>query len=179
MIGRFPDRGRRKKIFIQGFKAMRFFQMIQRAFAAVAALVLFTAGCAAPVRDNTRRDARRGSILISWEFKTIEKDGDPYTDAVMVVSGNPSRKHPLGLFHGKVNKILASADRIKEMEGGTLSGFVTSNHGGGYEVVVRYDEKMNRLYVMFREINGNNFPGTFKALKNIFLPREYRPNTGF
>lgn len=152
---------------------------IHRACAAAAVLLFFTAGCAMSKRQDTQRDARKGSIVISWEFTTIEKNGSPYTDTVMVVNGGRTGKYPLGLFYGKVNKVHTSTDHIKEMEGGALSGFITGNAGDGYEVVVRYDENLNRLYVVFREIDGGNYPGNFKALKNIFLPRGNRLDTGF
>ena len=158
---------------------MRKYSLFRRSLAAAAVAALVTAGCATSAGNEQNPDRRTGSIVISWEFTALEKNGAPYTDAVMVINGNPVSKYPLGLFYGKVNRIHTSEDRIKELEGGTLSGFVTNNGGGGYEVVVRYDENLNRLCVLFREIDGKNFPGTFKALKNIFLPRGRRLDTGF
>jgi hypothetical protein len=121
----------------------------------------------------------RAPISISWEFKSIEKDGEAFTEAVMIINGKRSNRHLLGLFYGMVIGILSPEKKRKEMEGGTLSGFITDKQGRGVEVLVRYNEYLNTLIVVTRQLIPETAPGPYKTFKVIPFKKPDMPATGF
>ncbi len=131
-------------------------------------------------KDTIRRSPdSSGAVVISWEFKNILKEGESFTDAVIVLHGAAVKKYPLGLFYGATAEVLKPGMKTKELEGGTLSGFITDTGGRGTEVLVRHDEHLGRLIVLTR----NFFPGSpraaFKTHLIIRIGRPERPDTGF
>ncbi len=143
----------------------------------VAAVVAFGAatGCAkAPVRT-----VEEGTVKITWEFNRVERDSEPYTEAVLVINGANAHRHEIGVFYGKVRKILSSSEITPEMVGGTISGFVTVNRGRGSEVIVRYNEREMMLHVAERMWNESLPPGSFRVIKSIPVPEMKKEETGF
>jgi len=132
-------------------------------------------GCAkAPVRN-----AQEGPLSVTWEFNRADRDGEPYTDAVLVITGSNARKHKIGTFYGRVRKILSPAEISPEMVGGTLSGFITANEGRGSEVIVRYNEQNMILIVAERQWNEKLPPGSFRVTRTIPVPEMRQEKTGF
>jgi hypothetical protein len=141
------------------------------AWVAVAAAL----GCAkAPVRA-----AADGPLAVSWEFNRADRDGEPYTEAMLLISGSNAHKHVIGVFYGRVRKILSPAEITPEMVGGTISGFVTVNDGRGSEVIVRYNERDMMLIVAERLWNEKLPPGSFRVVKTIPVPEMKQEKTGF
>ncbi len=118
-------------------------------------------------------------IKISWEFKRIISNGVQYTDAIMIINGANPQRHDLGLFSGDVVRILVPETSRKEMEGGTLSGFIIGAGGTGEEVLVRLNEYLGRLIIVSRRIVPGENPGSYKALKIIPVYKRNRPDAGF
>lgn len=151
---------------------------MRRAFIAATIAVLaagaFT-GCAkAPVRS-----VPEGQLTVSWEFNRADKDTGPYTEAVLVINGSNAHRHVIGVFYGRVRKILSPAEISPEMVGGTLSGFITVNDGRGSEVIVRYNEQEMKLIVAERLWNEKLPPGSFRVINVIPVPEMKQEKTGF
>jgi hypothetical protein len=125
------------------------------------------------------KPASRTPISISWEFNSIEKEGEAFTEAVMIINGKRSNRHLLGLFYGRVTGILSPEQKGKEMEGGTLSGFITDKQGRGVELLVRYNEYLSRLIVVTRQLIPETAPGPYKTYRVIPLKKPDMPATGF
>lgn len=132
-------------------------------------------GCAkAPVRI-----VEEGTLKVSWEFNRVERDSEPYTEAVLVINGAGAHRHVIGVFYGKVRKILSPSEITPEMIGGTISGFVTVNTGRGSEVIVRYNEREAMLIVAERMWSESLPPGSFRVIKTIPVPEMRKEQTGF
>ena len=112
--------------------------------AAVTAAGLCVAGCKKNVREAPRVE-RQDAIFVTWEFSSADRDGDPYTEAALIINGSREHRHRIGVFYGRVRKILSPGEINREMMGGTISGFVTNHQGRGSEVIVRYNEQVQRL----------------------------------
>jgi hypothetical protein len=65
------------------------------------------------------------------------------------------------------------------MIGGTISGFITNYQGRGHEVIVRYNEHLQRLIVAERQWSEKLPSGSFGVIKNIPVPELSRERTGF
>jgi len=141
----------------------------------IAALpALWTCTPSARIRPDSH-----SSISISWEFRSINVDGEPHTEVLMIVNGKYPQRHPLGLFYGDVVRILKPEVNRREMGGGALSGFITGNKGRGEEVLVRFNEYLNRLIIVTRQIVPGSEPGSYKTLKNIPVYKQTKPDAGF
>jgi hypothetical protein len=130
-------------------------------------------------KKNVRTSETVDSIVITWEFTSVDKEGDPYTEAALIINGNQFHKHQIGIFYGRVRKILKPEEINREMIGGTISGFVTNYHGRGHEVIVRYNEHLQRLIVAERQWSEKLPLGSFGVIKNIPVPELSRERTGF
>ena len=78
-----------------------------------------------------------------------------------------------------MRKILSPSEITPEMVGGTISGFVTVNHGRGSEVIVRYNEREMMLLVAERLWSESLPPGSFRVIKIIPVPEMRKEETGF
>jgi hypothetical protein len=134
------------------------------------------AGCSPSIRE---KHVYRAPVTVSWEFNNIEKDGETFTDAVLIIQGVRPQRHALGIFPGKIHVILKTEVPRKEMEGGTLSGFITEHRGGEEEVLVRYNEHLNKLIIVTRQSVAASVPGSYKTLMVIPLQKPHTPDTGF
>jgi hypothetical protein len=141
----------------------------------IALCCVLAAGCKKNMREPERVDA----IVVTWEFKSVDKDGDPYTEAALIINGNQIHKHQIGIFFGRVRKILKPEEINREMIGGTISGFITNYQGRGHEVIVRYNEHLQRLIVAERQWSEKLPTGSFGVIKNIPVPELSKERTGF
>jgi hypothetical protein len=126
-----------------------------------------------------RKSASSASISISWEFTNIIKEGETYTDAVMVVKSAVPQKHALGLFYGALLSVLKPEIKMKELQGGTLSGFITDTGGRGMEVLVRHDEYHNKLIIVARQFSPGSPPAVYKTYLIVPVRTRERPDSGF
>ncbi|MBN1497102.1 MAG: hypothetical protein JXA07_10060 [Spirochaetes bacterium] len=147
-------------------------------FAAFAMVCALAAGCIKSVREDVR-EAPEGRLFVTWEFTSVDRDGDPYTQAALVINGKQTHRHVVGVFYGRVRKILKPEEINRQMIGGTISGFVTSNEGRGHEVIVRYNETVHRLIVAERQWSEHLPAGSFGVIKNIPVPDLKKEETGF
>lgn len=132
-------------------------------------------GCAkAPVRA-----VERGHVHVTWEFNRVERESEPYTEAAIIINGANAHRHVIGVFYGKVRKIMSPSEITPEMVGGTISGFVTVNNGRGSEIIVRYNEKDMLLIVAERLWSESLPPGSFRVIKTIPVPEMKDEQTGF
>jgi hypothetical protein len=141
----------------------------------IALCCLLVAGC----KKNIREPERVDSIVVTWEFKSVDKDGDPYTEAALIINGNQIHKHQIGIFYGRVRRILKPEEVNREMIGGTISGFITNYQGRGHEVIVRYNEHLQRLIVAERQWSEKLPSGSFSVIKSIPVPELSKERTGF
>jgi hypothetical protein len=155
----------------RGKRAVMFIAAI--AFAAS----LCTGGCAGCEKE--KRAEETGRVFVTWEFKSADRGAEPYTEAALVINGNKYHRHVIGVFLGRVRRILKPEEITREMIGGTISGFVTVAEGQGHEVIVRYNEQLDRLIVAEREWNEKLPPGAFRVIKNIPVPEMRKEDTGF
>jgi hypothetical protein len=146
--------------------------------AVIAASGLFAAGCSKSVREAPRTE-RQDGIYVTWEFSSADRDGEPYTEATLIVNGSRAHRHMIGVFYGRVRKILSPAEINREMVGGTLSGFITNNGGRGHEVLVRYNEQLQRLIVAERQWSEKLPAGSYRVIKNIPVPEMSKEKIGF
>lgn len=146
--------------------------------AGIAVAAMFAAGCKKNVREAPVTE-RQNAIYVTWEFSSADRDGEPYTEAALVVNGSQAHKHQIGVFYGRVRKILSPGEINREMVGGTLSGFVTSHGGRGHEVLVRYNEQLQRLIVAERQWNDKLPAGPYRGIKNIPVPEMRKEKIGF
>jgi len=144
----------------------------------VVMLTSFSACCKKPVRDEQPAE-RHGSLIITWEFKSIDKDAEPYTAATLIINGGTLYQHHIGEYYGKVRRILKPDEIHREMIGGTISGFITNNKGRGHEVIVRYNETLHKLIVAEREWSDKLPPRPFGVIKTIPVPELRKERTGF
>lgn len=140
-------------------------------------ICLIATGCKKQVRE--KQVIVPESITVSWEFKSIDKDSEPYTEATLVINGSQAHKHQIGVFYGRVRKILSQVEINKEMIGGTISGFITVGSGRGHEIIVRYNEELQRLIVAERIWNEKLPAGSFRGIKSIPVPEMRKNQTGF
>lgn len=134
------------------------------------------AGC----QKNVRQSAERAeTLVITWEFTSADRDGEPWTEASLVINGSKTHTHRIGAFYGRVRKILSPAEINREMIGGTLSGFITTHGGRGHEVIVRYNEQLQRLIVAERPCGNASGAGLYRVIKNIPVPEMKREKIGF
>jgi hypothetical protein len=138
----------------------------------------FAAGCCKKVREVPRAE-RQDAIYVTWEFTSADKDGEPYTEAALIVNGSQTHKHRIGVYYGRVRKILSPGEINREMVGGSLSGFVTNYNGRGHEVIVRYNEQLQRLIVVERQWNEKLPAGPYGVIKNIPVPEMRKEKIGF
>lgn len=143
-----------------------------------AAVVILAAGCAKKVRE-TQPAERQDGLFVTWEFTAVDRDGEPWTEAALIINGSQQHKHRVGVFYGKVRRILSAAEINPEMTGGTLSGFITVNRGRGQEVIVRYNEQLQRLIVAERPWGGSLPAGPYRGIKNIPVPEMKKEKIGF
>jgi hypothetical protein len=148
------------------------------AAAAVVMVCAFSAGCKKNVREQVREE-RRGPLVVTWEFKSVDRGEDPYTEASLIINGSQMHKHMVGVFYGRVRGIFKPEEINKQMIGGTISGFTTSYRGRGHEVIVRYNEEAQRLIVAERQWNEKLPTGSFGPIKNIPVPELKKEQTGF
>ena len=141
----------------------------------VALCCVIPAGCKKSIRETERVN----SIVVTWEFNSVDKDGDPYTEAALIINGSKFHKHQIGIFYGRVRKVLKPEEINREMIGGTISGFVTNYQGRGHEVIVRYNEHLQRLIVAERQWSEKLPSGSFGVIKNMPVPELSREQTGF
>ncbi|MBN2158462.1 MAG: hypothetical protein JW807_03630 [Spirochaetes bacterium] len=153
----------------------------RRAVAAVAFVALaaasFAGGCAGCHKEQ--QAGAPGRLFVTWEFKSADREAEPYTEAALVINGNRYHRHVIGVFYGKVRKILKPEEITRELIGGTISGFVTVGDRQGHEVIVRYNERLARLIVAEREWSERLPPGAFRVIKNIPVPELRNEDTGF
>ncbi len=140
----------------------------------IAAAAVLMAGCATTVREEPQ-----SGLFVTWEFAAVDRDGEPWTEATLIVNGSLQHRHRVGVFYGKVRRILSAAEINPEMTGGTLSGFVTVNRGRGQEVIVRYNEQLHRLTVAERPWGGSLPAGPYRGIKNIPVPDMKKEKIGF
>jgi hypothetical protein len=150
--------------------------MLRRMYLLVCVAVIAHWACTDSVRVT--HDSRSG-VTISWEFKRIINNGERYTDAIMIINSANPQRHDLGLFSGDVLRVLTPETSRREMEGGTLSGFIIGTGGTGEEVLVRLNEYLGRLIIVRRRIVRGENPGAYKALKTIPVYVRTRPDAGF
>jgi len=146
--------------------------------AAVTAAGLCVAGCKKNVREAPRVE-RQDAIFVTWEFSSADRDGDPYTEAALIINGSREHRHRIGVFYGRVRKILSPGEINREMMGGTISGFVTNHQGRGSEVIVRYNEQVQRLIVAERPWSEKLPAGSYGVIKNIPVPELRKEKIGF
>ncbi|TFH41131.1 MAG: hypothetical protein E4G96_06125 [Chrysiogenales bacterium] len=132
-------------------------------------------GCKTPVREPQGGDG----FSVTWEFSRAADGPDIRTAAVLVIRGSRNHRYPIGVYDGKVKRILSASEISREMTGGTLSGFITVLEGSGHEVIVRYDERLRRLIVMERPWHDRLPPGPFRRVHTIPVPEMHREATGF
>ncbi len=137
-----------------------------------------TAGCAKSAREEVREE-RPARLFVTWEFSSVDQGGEPYTEAALVINGNRLHRHVIGVFYGRVRKIFKPEEFNRQMIGGTLSGFTTSNEGRGHEVVVRYNEAAQRLVVAERQWSEHLPAAPFGPIKSIPVPDLKDEQTGF
>jgi hypothetical protein len=142
-------------------------------------IVVLCCTIAACCKKTVREPERVDSIVVTWEFISVDKNGDPYTEAALIINGNQFHKHQVGVFYGRVRKILKPEEINREMIGGTISGFITNYQGRGHEVIVRYNEHLQRLIVAERQWSEKLPSGSFGVIKNIPVPELSRERTGF
>lgn len=161
----------------------RFNMKKQRSNIALIALIAVIAVCATAIgcRKSVRADApeERGPLFVTWEFKSVDQGAEPYTEASLVINGNQLHRHLIGVFYGRVRRILKPEEINKQMIGGTISGFATSYEGRGHEVIVRYNEAVQRLVVAERQWSEHLPAGSFGVIKNIPVPDLKKEATGF
>ena len=150
---------------------------------AVAGIALIAAaaavsGCKKAIREQPEPE-QPASISITWEFKRVDRGPDPYTEAAFIINGNQMHKYTVGVYYGRVRKILSPQEINPAMVGGTLSGFITTNEGRGHEVIVRYNEQLRRLIIAAREWSEHLPPGPYGAIKSIPVPEMKKERTGF
>ena len=143
-----------------------------------AAAVMFSAGCAKTVRTE-KPEERQDALYVTWEFTAADREGEPWTEASLIINGSRQHKHQVGVFYGKVRRILSAAEINPEMTGGTLSGFITVNRGRGHEVIVRYNEQLHRLTVAERPWGGALPAGPYRSVKTIPVPEMRKEKIGF
>ncbi len=143
-----------------------------------AVTVISAAGCNKSVRETPRTE-RQDAIYVTWEFSSADKDGEPYTEAALIINGNQTHKHLIGVFYGRVRRILSPGEINREMVGGTLSGFITNFQGRGHEVIVRYNEQLQRLIVAQRQWSDKLPAGSYGVIKNIPVPELRKEKIGF
>ena len=143
-----------------------------------AAAAGFFPGCNKSIRQSPET-VRAETIVITWEFTSADKEGEPFTEAALVINGSRTHTHRIGVFYGKVRRILSPTEINREMIGGTLSGFVTSHGGRGHEVIVRYNEQLQRLIVAERQWNEKLPSGSYGVIKNIPVPEMKKEKIGF
>jgi hypothetical protein len=143
-----------------------------------AAACALAPGCGKSAQVN-RAPELRGPVFVTWEFKSADRGGDPFTEAALVINGSQYHRHVIGVFYGRVRRILKQDEITREMIGGTISGFVTNYQGRGHEVIVRYNEELQRLIVADRQWSDKLPPGSFSVIKNIPVPEMKREQTGF
>jgi hypothetical protein len=143
-----------------------------------AAACAFAAGCgkSAPA---SRVPELQGPVVVTWEFKSADRGDDPYTEAALVINGSQYHRHVIGVFYGRVRRVLKQEEITRELIGGTISGFMTNYKGRGHEVIVRYNEEEQRLIVADRPWNEKLPPGSFSVIKNIPVPEMKKERTGF
>jgi hypothetical protein len=141
-------------------------------------ITCFAASCKKPVR-NVQTTEHHSSLIITWEFKSTEKDSEPYTAATLIINGSALYQHHIGEYYGKVRRILKPDEIHKEMIGGTISGFITNNQGRGHEVIVRYNETLQKLIIAEREWSDRLPPRPFSVIKTIPVPELRKERTGF
>ncbi len=138
----------------------------------------FAAGCKKNVRVAPRTE-RQDAIYVTWEFTSADKGGEPYTEAALIINGSQSHKHRIGAYYGRVRRILSPGEINREMVGGTLSGFITNHGGRGHEVLVRYNEQLQRLIVAERQWNEKLPAGPYGVIKSIPVPEMRKEKIGF
>jgi len=146
---------------------------------AIPSLICLLCIAAACCKKNVRGPEIADSIVVTWEFKSADKDGDPYTEAALIINGNQFHKHQIGVFYGRVRKILKPEEINREMIGGTISGFITNYQGRGHEVIVRYNEHLQRLIVAERQWGEKLPAGPYGVIKNLPVPELRKERTGF
>jgi len=132
-------------------------------------------GCAKP----PVRTVEKGAVKVTWEFHRVERDSEPYTEAVLLINWANAHRHLIGVFYGKVRKIMSASEITPELVGGTISGFVTVNMGRGSEVIVRFNERDMMLIVAERQWSESLPPGSFRVIKTIPVPEMKQEETGF
>ena len=150
----------------------------------IALVVAATAACmcASRCKKNVREAPlveRQDAIYVTWEFSSADRDGEPYTEASLIINGSREHRHRIGVFYGRVRKILSPGEINREMVGGTISGFVTNHQGRGCEVIVRYNEQIQRLIVAERPWSEKLPAGSYGVIKNIPVPELRREKIGF
>ena len=143
--------------------------------AATFLLASLAPACTKQVREAEREEG----FSVTWEFSRADDGPTIRTAAVLVIRGTREHRHPIGVYDGRVKRILSGAEISREMTGGTLSGFITVSEGRGHEVIVRYDERLRRLIVMERPWHERLPPGPFKRVHGITVPEMHRERTGF
>jgi hypothetical protein len=138
----------------------------------------FAAGCKKNVRETPLAE-RQDAIYVTWEFTSADRDGEPYTEASLIINGSREHRHRIGVYYGRVRRILSPGEINREMLGGTLSGFITNGGGRGHEVIVRYNEQLQRLIVAERQWSEKLPAGSYAVVKSIPVPEMKKEKIGF
>jgi len=150
-------------------------------FARAALPLLLAAACAGPVKPiappkGPGTPHYSGPPLVRWAFETIEKSGESYTRAFIVVTEKTTDTYTVGTFYGGVARVMvrgeAAMDRLPE---DALSGFIIFTAGAGHEVYAGYDPGGDSLYIKSRKIWEGGGTEAWSAIKTIPLKGRGRP----
>jgi hypothetical protein len=138
----------------------------------------FAAGCRGKIREVPRAE-RQDAIYVTWEFSSADREGEPYTEASLVINGSQAHRHHVGIYYGRVRRILSPGEINREMVGGTISGFITNGGGRGHEVIVRYNEQLQKLIIAERLWSEKLPAGPYAVVKTIPVPELKKEKIGF